>query len=163
MRRQAGQPVRGCDHVPAGADCAEDRMRRVLQPGRGTDCCGDLYGKTAVRKVVIDKKNWFKKKYNLTTNFKKQYTDLEYIPYENLSKINIQEPLIVLFIHDGNGFYNRIGTDLAVVHIGFLLPNNILRHASKQYGRVLDVNFEQYVANRKKNEHNLGIALVKIK
>ena len=121
------------------------------------------YGGVSVRHVVIDKKSWFKKVYNIDTDFEKQPVDIEYIPYENLSKINIQSPIIVLFIHDGDGFIDKIGTDLAVVHMGFLLPGNILRHASRQYGRVMDVDFESYINKRKQNKHNLGISLVKIK
>lgn len=122
-----------------------------------------LYGDVSVREVVIDKKSWFKKNHNIDTDFQKQTVDFEYIPYKNLSKIDIQTPLIVLFIYDGNGMRDKIGTDLSVVHMGFLLPGNILRHASKQYGRVMDVDFEEYVNKRKKNKHNLGVALVKIK
>ena len=122
-----------------------------------------LYGKPAIRKVIIDKKNWFKKNYNIDTNFEKQTVNLEYIPYENLSKINIQTPFIVLFIHDGNGFYEKIGSDLAVVHMGFLLPGNILRHASRRQGKVVDTDFSEYVSKRKNNKHNIGIALLEIK
>ena len=122
-----------------------------------------LYGKTVIRMVSIDKRNWFKKKHNLNTNFQKQTVNIEYIPYEKLSKLDIQTPLIVLFIHDGTGFYDKIGTDLAVVHMGFLLPGNILRHASRRTGNVTDTDFEKYVSIHKKNKHNIGIALVKIK
>ena len=123
----------------------------------------NLYGKTSVRHVIIDKKSWFKHVHNIDTDFQKQPVDIEYIPYENLSEIDIQSPFVVLFIHDGNGFFDKIGTDLAVVHMGFLLPGNILRHASRKYGRVMDVNFEEYINKHKKNKHNLGIALLKIK
>jgi len=123
----------------------------------------NLYAKTAIRHVVIDKKSWFKRVHNIDTDFQKQTVDIEYIPYKNLSKIDIQSPLIVLFIHDGNGLQKKIGTDLAVVHVGFLLPGNILRHASSDYGRVMDTDFEAYVNKRRQNKHNLGIALVKIK
>lgn len=122
-----------------------------------------LYGKTTFRHVVIDKKSWFKHVYNMDTDFKKQVVNIKYIPYENLVKFDIQSPLIVLFIHDGNGFEKKIGTDLAVVHMGFLLPNGIFRHASREYGRVMDVDFWDYINKRKRNKHNLGIALVKIK
>ena len=122
-----------------------------------------LYGNTSFRKVVIDKKSWFKKIHNIDTDFQKQTVEIEYIPYKNLSKIDVQSPLVVLFIHDGSGFRKKIGTDLAVVHMGFLLPGNILRHASREYGRVMDVDFETYVNKRKNNKHNLGIALVKTK
>lgn len=129
----------------------------------GFENVSGLYGDVSVRKVVIDKKSWFKKVYNIDTDFQKQTVSIEYIPYKNLSKIDVQSPLVVLFIHDGNGFYKKIGTDLAVVHMGFLLPGNILRHASREYGRVMDVDFETYVNKRQKNKHNLGIALVKTK
>lgn len=47
--------------------------------------------------------------------------------------------------------------------MGFLLPNGILRHASSQYGRVMDVDFYEYVVTRAKNKNNIGITLVKIK
>jgi len=123
----------------------------------------NLYAKTTVRHVVLDKKSWFKKTHNIDTDFQKQIVDIEYIPYENLSKIDIQSPLVVLFIHDGTGLEDKIGTDLAVVHMGFLLPGNILRHASRRYGRVMDTDFGTYVNERKQNKHNIGIALLKIK
>ncbi len=129
----------------------------------GFENVSSAYGDVSVRKVVIDKKSWFKKVHNIDTDFQKQTANVEYIPYKNLSKIDVQSPLIVLFIHDGSGFYEKIGTDLAVVHMGFLLPGNILRHASRQYGHVMDTDFEAYVNKRKQNKHNLGIALVKIK
>ncbi len=132
-------------------------------PNNNFENISSLYGNTSIRHVVIYKKSWFKKKYKIDTDFQKQSVDIEYIPYENLSKIDIQSPLIVLFIHDGTGFYDKIGTDLAVVHMGFLLPGNILRHASRQYGRVIDVDFETYINEHKRNKHNIGIALVKIK
>lgn len=121
------------------------------------------YGKTAIRHVVNNKKSWFKHVFDIDTDFENQSADLEYIPYKNLSKINIQTPLIVLFIHDGDGFYDKIGTDLAVVHMGFLLPGNILRHASHIQGCVTDTDFAEYVNKRKKNKHNIGVALLEIK
>ena len=122
-----------------------------------------LYAKTSVRHVDLDKKSWFKKIHNIDTDFKKQTVDIEYIPYENLSKIDIQSPLIVLFIHDGTGFKKKFGTDLAVVHMGFLLPDGVFRHASSEYGRVMDTDFKAYVNKHKQNKHNIGIALLKIK
>ena len=88
---------------------------------------------------------------------------LEYIPYENLTDIKNKEPLIVLFITGNSGKSDKICTDLAVVHMGFLLPNGILRHASSEKGKVIDVDFKKYASRRAKNKNNLGIALVKIK
>lgn len=129
----------------------------------GFENVSSSYGNVSVRRVTIDKKAWFKKVHNIDTDFQKQTVNIEYIPYKNLSKIDVQSPLVVLFIHDGNGVREKIGTDLAVVHMGFLLPGNILRHASKQYGRVMDVDFESYINKRKQNKHNLGITLVETK
>ena len=123
----------------------------------------NLYGKTAIRTVIIDKKSWFKKNYNIDTEFEKRTVNLEYIPYENLSNLDIQTPLIVLFVHDGHKFKEKIGTDLAVVHMGFLLPDGTLRHASRRYGRVMDTDFMEYVSEHRHNKHNIGIVLVKIK
>lgn len=121
------------------------------------------YGKTDLRHVVINKKEWFKKVHNLETNFDTEAVDLEYIPYKNLTEINNQKPLIVLFIAGNSKKNDKIGTDLAVVHMGFLLPGGILRHASSEHGKVVDVNFKEYAAKRAKNKNNLGVALVEIK
>ena len=55
------------------------------------------------------------------------------------------------------------GTDLAVRHMGFLLPGGVLRHASSQYGRVMDVDFCQYALARAADKNNLGVMLVEIK
>ncbi len=121
------------------------------------------YGKTKIRHVVIDKKSWFKKAHNIDTDFKPVAVDLEYIPYEFTKDIIIEKPVIVLFITDNADFRDKIGTDLAVVHMGILMPNGVLRHASSEHGAVVDVSFDKYMNTRKKNKNNLGIALVKIK
>ena len=121
------------------------------------------YGKTAVRHVVIDKKNWFKKVHNIKTSFKPVSVDIEYIPYSDLGKIHNEKSLVVLFISGNPKFYDKIGTDLAVVHMGFLLPNGNLRHASRHYGRVIDNDFQEYVQKIAKHKTNLGIVLLEIK
>ena len=120
------------------------------------------YGKTAVRHVVIDKQNWFKVVHNIDSDVPIQTVDLNYIPYESLGHITTSEPLIVLFIDDKSKISDKIGTDLAVKHMGFLLPNGTFRHASSQYGRVMDVDFDEYVARRASGTNALGIMLVKI-
>ena len=123
----------------------------------------DVYGKTKTRTVIIDKQKWLKKRHNITSNIKPQKADIKYIPYEDLHEINANEPLIVLFIYRNPKIYDIIGTDLAVIHMGFLLPNGKLRHASKKQGYVVDTDFNDYIKNIKQNKHNIGIALVKIK
>ena len=121
------------------------------------------YAQTKMRSVIIDKRSWFKKVHNIDTDFKPVAVDLEYIPYEFTKDIIIEKPVIVLFITDNADFRDKIGTDLAVVHMGILMPNGVLRHASSEHGAVVDVPFEEYVNARKKNKNNLGIALVEIK
>lgn len=123
----------------------------------------EKYGKTTTRTIVIDKQNWFKKNHNIDTDFEKQTVNLQYLPYSNLPEIKNEKTLIVLFISGNPKIYDKIGSDLAVVHMGFLLPDGTLRHASRYYGRVMDVSFKDYVNARKQNKNNLGIALVEIK
>ena len=122
-----------------------------------------VYGKTSTCTVVIDKKNWFKKVHGLNYDCATEIVNIEYIPYENLNGLKTNEVLIVLFITGNSGKSDKIGTDLAVTHMGFLLPNGILRHASSAVGKVIDVDFMDYVAKQAKNKNNLGITLVKIK
>lgn len=121
------------------------------------------YGDVATRTVTIDKQNWMHHVYNIDAEFEPQTVLLKYIPYDNLRQIDVSEPLIVLFIAGNFEKRDIIGTDLAVRHMGFLLPGGVLRHASSQYGRVLDVDFYEYAMQRAKNKNNIGIMLVKIK
>lgn len=121
------------------------------------------FAQTKVRTVTIDKQNWFKTVHNISTDFAPETIHLEYIPYQNIKKINNDTPLIVLFISDNPKIHDKIGTDLAVVHMGFLLPDGTLRHASSEQNMVIDVNFYDYIRDRQKTKHNIGITLVAIK
>jgi hypothetical protein len=122
----------------------------------------DKYGKTDIRIINIDKQKWFKKKYNIDVKIPVQKVELKYIPYANISTIKTNETLIVLFVADEIKC-DKIGTDLTVIHVGFLLPNGMLRHASQYKRKVVDVDFYDYIQRRMKHKKNLGIALVKIK
>lgn len=121
------------------------------------------YGETDIRKVIINKKNWLHVVHNINFDIPTQEVVLNYIPYEKLNKIYPKKPLIVLFIAGKSEKSDKIGTDLAVVHMGFLLPNGKLRHASSQYGYVVDTDFYDYAMRRAKDKNNIGIMLVKIK
>lgn len=121
------------------------------------------YGKTAVRTAVIDKQNWFKRVHNIDVNIPKQTVKMEYVPYSALQQITTEKPLLVMFVVDNPKIADKIGTDLIVSHMGFILPNGKLRHASKIYGRVVDVDFKEYIDKRSQNKNNLGVILWKIK
>lgn len=121
------------------------------------------YGPVQVRSVKIDKKSWFKKVHNIETEFTPQVIDIEYIPYKNAKNILPEKTLVVLFITDKPELRDKIGTDLAVVHMGLLLPNGMLRHASSTQGKVVDVDMDEYIDNRTQDKTNLGITLVEIK
>lgn len=121
------------------------------------------YGKTDIRTVKIDKKSWFKKMYKIDTQFKPETVDLEYIPYSTITDIKNDKNLIVLFVTNNPTFIKKTGTDLAITHMGFLLPNGMLRHASRKQGNVVDTDFNEYIIKRRQNKTNIGIMLLEIK
>lgn len=121
------------------------------------------YGATKIRHVVNNKKSWLRAVHNIDADVPSHSADLEYLPYSAIDKINNTEPLIVLFITGNCQKCDKIGTDIAVVHVGFLLPGGVLRHASSAHGIVMDTDFYQYIAQRQQTKNNIGIALVKIK
>ena len=121
------------------------------------------YAATSSRNVIIDKKSWLKKIYNIDAEFAPRNVDLEYIPYKYADGIKVLKPVVILFVIDNPRIRNKIGTDLAVRHMGFLLPNGILRHASRKSGKVVDENFEKYIKQIMENKNNLGIMILDIK
>ncbi len=118
---------------------------------------------TAKRTVTIDKQRWFKRVHNIDVAIPKTTVEIEYIPYANITIIENKKPLIVLFIIDNPKIVDKIGSDLAVAHMGFLLPNGTLRHASSKFERVIDVDFYEYIHECAKDTKNLGITLLEIK
>ena len=123
----------------------------------------DKIAPTEIYTVIIDKKNWFKKMHNIDTNFAPRTVDLEYIPYKYAHGIRVERPIVVLFLRSNPKLCDKIGTDLAVRHMGFLLPNGRLRHASRRAGHVVDVDFDEYIDQMLENENNLGIITLEIK
>ena len=120
------------------------------------------YGQTALRHVVINRAAWLRRMHNIDSGAAVVATDIEYIPYDNITTLKTDRPMIVLFIVGNTGKSDIIGTDLAVVHMGFLMPNGMLRHASSTAGRVVDVPVSEYIADRRQNKNNLGITLLEI-
>ena len=122
------------------------------------------YGKTAIRTVKINRAAWMWRIHHISDSTPIKTVNLEYIPYKNLEQFKVKKPLIVLFVLSGTPkIMKKTGTDLAVHHMGFLLPNGILRHASSSRGGVVDIKFDEYVAKRKKKPNNIGIVLLEIK
>ena len=121
------------------------------------------YAPTAVHTVTIDKKNWFKLTHNMETDFAPRTVNLEYIPYKYAADIRVAAPVVVLFLRDNPKIRDKIGTDLAVRHMGFLLPDGTLRHASRRAGAVVDVDFRKYVQRMMESPKNLGIMILRIK
>lgn len=120
------------------------------------------YGNIAQRIVKIDKKNWLKKVHNIDAEFAPIVVKLDYLPYSAFEKINNKNELIVLFVADNPILRDKIGTDLAIVHMGLLLPNGVLRHASSEHGCVIDVDFYEYIRQRTQSKVNLGIILLEM-
>ncbi len=123
------------------------------------------YGRTAVRKVVIDKSQWLRKVHKIKANYTPEVTLIEYLPYYTVKQegIKVSEPMVVLFIVGNSKKNDKIGTDLAVAHMGFLMPDGTLRHASSARRSVVDVDFMDYCGRQSKNKKNLGVVLLEIK
>ena len=118
----------------------------------------------SVRHVINDKQSWFKTVHNISTSVPPQSADLTYIPYSAVRKINNTRPMVVLFVVEKSNMVDKLGTDLAVVHMGILLPGGtVMRHASRLAGMVVDTDFAQYIQMRQRMPHNIGISLVEIK
>lgn len=121
------------------------------------------YGKTATRRLTIDKAGWLKKIHKISTDIAPEFTTIEYIPYKNLSQPNNTETMIVLFISANSNSVEMLGTELAVTHMGLLLPGGqTLRHASSAAGHVVDAEFMKY-SKRRRQMGEMGVAFIAIK
>ena len=121
------------------------------------------YAPTAKYTVTIDKKNWFKQTHHMDTSFPKKTVTLEYIPYKYAADIHVEKPVVVLFLRHSPKIREKIGSDLVVRHMGFLLPNGKLRHASSKFGKVVDQDFMEYAQRMMEKQNNLGIMILEIK
>lgn len=121
------------------------------------------YGKTKTRRLTIDKAKWLKKVHKIDTDIAPEFVTLEYVPYKNLSLPNNTETMIVLFISANSNSVDTIGTELAVTHMGLLLPGGeTLRHASSAAGHVVDADFMKY-SSRRRQMGEMGVAFIAIK
>lgn len=123
----------------------------------------EKFGTVSTRNVTIDKKSWFKKTHNINTDFEPVTVSVKYVSYADLKPIKTDHELIVLFVIEDPKMRDKIGSDLSIAHMGFLLPNGMLRHASSKQESVVDVDFNEYVSARSKNKTHLGVAFYGIK
>lgn len=121
------------------------------------------FGGTATRSGIVTKKDWFKKTHGMDVDVAPINANIEYVPYSALAKFDVDEPVLVAFVVDNPATRVRIGSDILVSHVGFLIPGGVLRHASSTAGKVVDVSFRDYVASRGGGKTNLGVAFFKIK
>ena len=122
-----------------------------------------VYGPTSIRNVHIDKRAWARATHGINIDVAPRDVYLEYIAYDDLNAIDNDVPLVVLYVVGPREDTGKLATDIAVVHMGFLLPGGqIFRHASTGRG-VVDDNFAQYVAKRKKMKNNIGVVFLGIK
>lgn len=121
------------------------------------------YAPTETYTATIDKGNWFRVMHNMATDFTPRTAHLEYIPYKYAADIAVTRPVVVLFLRANPKIRDKIGTDLVVRHMGFLLPDGTLRHASRRAGAVVDTNFRKYVQRMMESPKNLGIIILEIK
>lgn len=123
----------------------------------------ERYGSAVVRHVVVDKRSWARVVHGMVIDVAPVRASIEYLPYDKIYDIKNDAPLIVLFIVGNSEKNDKIATDIAVVHMGFLLPGGqVIRHASVGRG-VVDDDFDEYLAMRRKLKNNIGIALVEMK
>lgn len=121
------------------------------------------YGDVKTRTATIDKRAWARVVHGVEMDASPVVAEIEYIPYGTLGQINNARTLIVLFVVGNSDKYAKMATDLAVVHVGFLLPGGrTLRHASTARG-VVDDDFAKYIEMRRNMRDNIGIALLEIK
>ena len=121
------------------------------------------YGKTATRRLTINKAGWLKKVHKIDADIAPEFATLEYVPYKNLTQPNNTETVIVLFVSANSNSVDTIGTELAVTHMGLLLPGGqTLRHASSAAGHVVDAEFMKY-SSRRRQMGEMGVAFIAIK
>ena len=121
------------------------------------------FGNTAIRTGVIDKRSWAKKVHNMNLDAAPVTAELKYVPYSDIKNFDVSAPMLVAFVVANPVVANRVGSDIFVTHVGFLMPGGVLRHASQIHGQVMDVDFREYIAGRAKSASNLGVAFFEIK
>lgn len=123
-------------------------------------------------KIMLDRKTWFKKNYNIDVNIEEQEAILDYITLDTLFEKEpelikaITEPMIINIVIHKPEFKKRYGSEINTSHIGFLIPKEnglIFRHASFLKEKVVDDEFFHYLRMLKKYKMYKGINFLEIK
>jgi peptidoglycan/xylan/chitin deacetylase (PgdA/CDA1 family) len=117
---------------------------------------------------VINKQNWFLKNKNIEVGGEPINVRLAYIPAKtSLNEIANKLPKvsIVGIVTNDAQMKAKIGSDIFISHVGFLIKKNnkiIMRHASLDAKKVVDVDFADYLKNMQKNATKVGFKLWQI-
>ena len=121
--------------------------------------------------INLDRKSWFKKNYDIDTDFEKQSVTLDYISLsdfkDNMEKFTsfVNKPYVFMTVISDKTLPQKVGTEIDVSHTGFLIKKDgklYLRHASSVAGKVVDNNFEKYIERIQKNPKYMGFSLLEI-
>ena len=122
------------------------------------DITRDLGVPFAYLRAAIDRKNWFFKVHKLVVRARPAEVEAYYIVKLDLAQYrekliaSLGAPLLVAFVSARDDLREKIGTYFIYSHIGLLVPGEgrlTLRHASSRAGRVVDVDFFEYVEGRR--------------
>ncbi|MBD5405959.1 DUF1460 domain-containing protein, partial [bacterium] len=136
------------------------------------DIADKINSEISVSKIMLDRKTWFKKNYNIDINIEEQEAVLDYITLDTLLakeaelKKAITEPMIVNIVIYKPSFRKRYGSEINTSHIGFIIPSEnelIFRHASFFKEKVVDDEFFRYLRMLKKYKMYKGINFLEIK
>ncbi len=133
-----------------------------------SDIVKKLGGQEIFSEITLDRKNWFKKNYNIDIEIPKENVKLSYIPFEyfNNDFVNlIDKPYIFMTVIKDDSLMEKVGTESDVSHTGFLIKKGeklYLRHASNIVKKVIDSEFFEYISKLQKNPKYLGFSLLEI-
>jgi hypothetical protein len=160
---------------------AWQKCRRIVYGNNNTnhveDITDEISQKTlntspSVSNVIIDKKAWLKKRYNIESNYEPYDLNVNYIDIDKIISnkdkfiTTITEPMIVNFVIHNPKLKEKIGTDVNISHTGFLIPHNnsiVLRHASSYKKKVNEIDIFEYLKKIRKHQEYKGLNFLEIK
>lgn len=119
---------------------------------------------------TIDRQSFLEKRIDsIQGNYKTEKVILSYIEKNDVSKIDTKKlprVSIVGIVQDNPGLRSKVGSDVLLSHVGFLISDNgnlSIRHAGTAAGYVVDQDFKSYIDNLKTSKIRRGIKIWQIK